>query len=80
MNVMNFDLKKRIPVELEKLDFALLTEFLAEGEKFIEEVDERRKASAELRQAGALDGTERSRGSLGGRGKQKRLQEREPWL
>ena len=58
---MDFDLKKRIPVELEKFDFSILPQFMAEGEKFIEEVDERRKASAELRQAGALDGTERAR-------------------
>ena len=77
---MDFDLKKRIPVELEKLDFSILPQFMSEGEKFIEEVDERRKASAELWLAGALDGTERARGSLGDRGKKKRLREQSPYV
>ena len=78
-NFMDFEPNNRIPVELEKLDFAILNEFLEEGEKFIEEVDERRKASAALREAGAWDGTERRRKKLGGRGSGKRLRDTDPW-
>ena len=79
MNFMDFEPGNRIPVELEKLDFAILPEFLAEGERFIEDVDERRKASAVLREAGALDGTEGKRSRLGGSSSGKRLRDTDPW-
>ena len=79
MNFMDFDPRSRIPVKLEKLDFALLPQLLAEGESFIDEIDERRKASAALREAGAWDGTERRRKKLGGRGSGKRLRDTDPW-
>ena len=77
-NFMNFSPENRVPVELDKLDFAYLPRLLGEGEAYMEDLDRQREANKRAREAGNV-GVEKKRGKLG-RGGAGRLRDREPWL
>ena len=69
----NFDAKKRIPVELDGLQFQVLPQLFAAGEEYLEDL-EKAKAAAKNTEAVALEGGARKK--LKG---DKGLRETDPW-
>ena len=69
----NFDAKKRIPVELDGLQFQVLPQLFAAGEEYLEDL-EKAKTAAKKTDAEALEGGARKR--LKG---DKGLRETDPW-
>ena len=70
----HFDLSKRIPVDLEKLEFRVMNELFAEGECYVEELA---KLKAEENEKRRTAGTATPKGKS--RKKGPGLREREPW-
>ena len=61
----------RIPVDLEKLEFVVLNELFAEGEKYVKELEELWACERRARNSGTAHAAKRAKGD--------RLSQRDPW-